>query len=425
MKVLHVTSYDRLGGAGIAAFRLHQALRKEGIDSWMLVRTKGSDDPFVAEIGSPKAQRLWSKAFSRRLAVRGRGWLGAKVTKLLGMEGCSFNILPTGLHKVLNASDADVIHFHWINNEMISIKEIAKIKKPLVWTLHDCWPFLGAEHHSGADYWKADDGGQRTEIRDQKEEPKTHSLKSKASIIFLKKKQKCWQHLTVHFVAPSCWMADQVRQSRLFANAPVTVIPNGLDTNVFKPMDKAECREKFDLPQDRNLILFGAYNPLEPNKGSDLLEKSLFEMPIKICNNTDLVVFGCDGDQNIAELKTYWMGVISSEREMAVLYNAGDVICVPSRIENLPTVIAEALACGIPSIGFKVGGIPDMIEHKVNGWLAEPYDTEDFCKGIQWFFEERDYSSFRSKAEMMFAGKAVAQQHNSVYRAAKSLTNIK
>ena len=129
MKILHITNYDRLGGAGIAAFRLHQALRKAGIDSRMLVRKKLSDDPYVEEV--------WG------LLIRVRGWLGAKITRELGMEGCSLNILPTKLHKVLNASDADVIHLHWITNEIISIKEIAKINQPLVWTLHDMWPLLG------------------------------------------------------------------------------------------------------------------------------------------------------------------------------------------------------------------------------------------------------------------------------------------
>ena len=420
MKVLHVTNYDRLGGAGIAAFRLHQALRKEGIDSRMLVRTKGSSDPFVSEVTLPKARSLWSKAFPRRLAVRGRGWLGVKITRLLGMEGCSLNIFPTGLHKILNASDADVIHLHWVNNEMISIKEIAKIKKPLVWTLHDCWPFLGAEHHSDADYWKTGDGGQKSEDRGQTSEicsqkeapssptrseaggttattkgrgnPQSSGLKSKASLFIFRKKQRAWKHLNVQFVAPSSWMAEEVRQSRLFADASVKVIPNVLDTNVFKPMDKMECRKLFNFPLDKKLILFGAYNPMDPNKGSDLLEQALIAMPKELRGNTDLVVFGAEGEDHIAGLKTHWMGVVSSEEEMTELYNAADVVCVPSRRESFGQTASESLACGVPVVAFRTTGLMDIVDHKENGYLADPFDAGDLAQGLQWVLSSRNLS---------------------------------
>jgi len=448
VKILHISNYDTLGGAGIAAYRLHVALRKAGVDSWMLVRRKGSNDPTVEEVGSfdPGEGCLLPMAGSKkkkpqqpiiqqlnncriRFMVRARGWLGAKMTRLLSMEGCSLNIFPTGLHKVLNASDVDVIHLHWINNEMISIKEIAKINKPLVWTLHDCWPFLGAEHHSFANYWR------RSENRDQKienseqpiatdnQQPATSTaLYDMVNQWIFQKKRRLWNRLNVSFIAPSHWMAKQVRQSRLFRAAPVTVISNCLDLDVFKPMDRAECRQRSGLPKDKKLILFGAYNPRDSNKGSDLLEWALAEFPEGIWKNTELAVFGAEGEKDVAGLTTHWLGIISSEKKLAELYNTADIFVCPSRKETLPTTIAEALACGVPCVGFNIGGIPDMIVHQQNGWLAEPYDPKDFCDGIEWVMggktaleqEERSQNA-RTKGKCMFAEKAVVQRHVVLY----------
>jgi len=561
MKILHVTNAN-IGGAWIAAHRLHTALRKAGVDSRMLVRTKGSEDPFVTEVGDqgsggreqsaegrehraerreqsaesieqseeshapcampsaprsplhasprsvhssdPKAYGLWPKALSTSLAVRGRGWLGAKLTRALGMEGCSLNIFPTGLHKVLNASDADVIHLHWINNEMISIKEIAKIKKPLVWTLHDMWPLCGAEHFPG---WATGRGGGVEEVRacggsgvedrtfyheahelhekenldgmnridrirrkkaagrrlqaagrqsypkplisnfksqisGLKSHPKASSLRSKVSSAIntwiFKRKQKAWRNLRVHFVAPSRWMAEQVRKSELFADAPVTVIPNTLDLEIFKPMDQAECRRKRGLPLDKKLILFGAHDPLDPNKGVDLLEKALQELPEEDRGCIGVVVFGCKGEWKIGGLETYWLGAVAGEREMAEVYNAGDVICVPSRRESFGQTAAEAMSCGVPAVAFRTGGLIDIIDHKQNGWLAEPFEPKSLAEGILWSpgvsesgsgdLRKQDQGSegsdqtagilgtCREKAENMFSAEPVANQYQSVYR---------
>ncbi len=549
MKILHVTNYDNLGGAGIAAYRLHTALRKGGIDSWMLVRTKGSDDPFVSEVRNQRSEIRGQKSengnrfqrFERlqrarrafqRLPVRARGWLGTKVTRLLGMEGCSLNIFPTGLHKVLNASDADVIHLHWINNEMISIKEIAKITKPIVWTLHDCWPLLGAEHHSCAKYWqvghekheKAQENSGTTEYTEHTEEcldginridriqesatdvceagdslangfekksqaianaritgrtgsqsgcgsfPSLRFLRSFAankksvssapSVVkendfsakgrsasggngfnvqrgtecrfnavahavnrcIFRLKKRAWKQLRVHFVAPSNWMAEQVRKSELFADAPVTVIPNCLDLDVFQPLEQLECRRKWNLPLDKKLILFGAYNPLDPNKGLDLLEGALHQLPEETRESMGVVVFGCKGDWNVGGLQTCWLGAIGSEREMAELYNAADCTCVPSRIETLPTVIAESMACGVPCVGFRVGGVPDMIAHEKTGYLAQSFDTEDYATGIRRTLDQRSEvgdrtsSMCRRKAEAMFSEKVVSEKCVAVYK---------
>ncbi|MBC8206009.1 MAG: glycosyltransferase [Kiritimatiellales bacterium] len=468
MKVLHVTNYDNLGGAGIAAHRLHMALRKVGVDSRMLVRRKGTNDPTVEEVGSftpvdscslvvgkgrdKKPQQPIIRQLNNcraRLPVRARGWLGAKLTKALGMEGCSLNIFPTGLHKVLNASDADVIHLHWINNEMISIKEIAKINKPIVWTLHDMWPLCGAEHFPGwatAAGRRTEDGSQRTKAGDQRsgvgEGEKASENKTPATSTqhpatgvalhdavnrwIYRKKMQSWQRLHVHFVAPSNWMAEQVRQSVLFANAPVAVIPNCLDLEIFQPLEQSECRKKLGLPLDKKLILFGAFDPLDPNKGLDLLEAALKKLPEETRESTGVVVFGCRGESRIGGLETFWLGKVSNDWNMAEVYNAGDLTCVPSRRESFGYTAAESLACGVPVVAFRTSGLIDIVDHQESGWLADPFDTEDLVNGISWVLEGAGLSRRsadaglskhnRTKAQHCFANEIVVRDYLSFSR---------
>ena len=416
MKILNVSSSDVLGGgSGIAAYRLHKGLLKIGVESRMLVRRKGTNDPTVEEVGSfapvdscslevdrnengrphqPIIQQL--NSWRVRRMVRVRGWLGARLVEILGMKGASLNVFPTGLHKVLNASDADVIHLHWPHGEMISIREIAKINKPLVWTLHDCWPFLGAEHHSSAEYWRcSEDRGQKIDDSEQpsaasNQQPSTRvALHNAVNKWIFRKKMRSWPRLNVSFVAPCDWMAEQMQQSRLFAAAPVTVIPNGLDLNVFQPLEKSECRQHFNLPLDKKLILFGAYNPMDPNKGIDLLEKALLALPEDDRKDVELVVFGANGSRNIAGLKTHWMGVIPSEKEMAALYNTSDVVCVPSRRESFGQTASEAIACGVPVVAFRTSGLIDIVDHKKTGYLADPFSIESFAQGVQWLLQQR------------------------------------
>lgn len=363
MKVLHVTNFDRLGGAGIAAYRLHRGLRGMGVDSRMWVRRKGTGDPQVTEVGAGSA---W-----KRLRVRGSGWLGVRLARGLGAAGGSLNVLPTGLHKFLNASDADVIHLHWIHNEMISIREIGKIEKPIVWTLHDMWPLCGTEHHPESPYWRKTSGSS------EQGEPTGINRR-----IFLMKKT-AWNRLPIALVAPSRWMADQARASRLFSTRPVTVIPNGLDLDVFRPMDGRACRRRLNLPSDRKLVLFGAHDPADPNKGLDLLARALKSASPEFRASADVVVFGASSGTDLPGTRTHWMGRITDEGVMAALYSASDVLVCPSRRENFPGVVAEALACGLPCVAFRVGGIPDLIEDGRTGWLAEPYDTDGLARGLE------------------------------------------
>ena len=244
MKVLHVSCAD-IGGAGIAAARLSQALISRNVDSSLLVCRKQGGASFVHEI--PAMQKFFSRI---RAAVANRVLSG------LGfLEGGfkSVNCFPSGLHKKLNASDADMIHLHWVNAEMISVAELAKITKPVVWTLHDMWPFCGAEHYTTSARYisgyrssefgvqSSEDVDQRADVRVQSSEnevrsnlqPATSNRRTKVDLdhwVF-RRKQKHWKDWRPHIVTCSNWLGDCARQSMLLKDLPIDVIPNCLDLN--------------------------------------------------------------------------------------------------------------------------------------------------------------------------------------------------
>jgi glycosyltransferase involved in cell wall biosynthesis len=357
--------------------------------------------------------------------VRGRGWLGVKLSRMLGMEGASLNVIPTGLQHYLNGSDADVIHLHWIHNEMISIREIAQIKKPLVWTLHDMWPLCATDHF--------------TEHMIPPFSPALKGLSRAVSAYIYRLKKRLWNNLCVHLVAPSKWIAERAQQSDWFPRTPCSVITNGLDLDTFRPKDKEQCRRQLGLPQERKLILFGAHNPQDRRKGGDLLVQALYEMKRKIRENVNVVIVGRACGLAMAGLPTHWMGSMATESGMATLYNAADTFVCPSRADNLPNMIAEAIACGLPCVGFRVGGIPEMVDHKRTGWLAEPYRVEDLGAGMEWALgltsrlekknnrstsaecieadpdRKKMMAACREKAESLFCARQAAQKHLGVY----------
>jgi len=358
MKVLHVSFADSGGGAGRAAGRLHRAERRLGIESRMLVAQRLTDDPAVVHAG---------RLFPGRNAL---SWqLEQRLLRRAPDSGSierALNLVPSGLHRRINASDADVVHLHWINGGMISVPEIGKIRKPLVWTLHDMWPFAGAEHYTadGDRRWRT---GYSTDTLDGRT---------------WNRKRRHWRKIDPVIVAPSRWMADCSRASALFRQHRVRVIPNPVDPSEFQPRDKAAARAALNLPHDRRIVLFGAHDAGSGRKGFDLLRAALAALTPPTDESVDVVVFGSPPADASFPLRTRVLGWVNADLDL--LYSAADVLVAPSRIDNLPNTVAEAAACGLPSVAFRVGGLPDLITHRRTGYLAEPFDPGDLAAGIRW-----------------------------------------
>ncbi len=374
MKILHLTTSFVQQSAG---YRLHRGLINLGLDSHVLVGFKGVNDSTVHGAESSwtnKAANL--KNLVDQLPVR----LYPQRTGLI----FSPSIVPDRMISKIDKFNPSIVHLHWICGGLIRIETLKKIKRPIVWTLHDSWAFTGGCHipYNCKNY--------------HENCGKCPTLKSKTdhdlSRFILLRKKKSWQDLGITIVTPSTWLRDCVINSNLFANSRVEVIPNGIDVIQFKPIDKNFARRRLSLPNDKKIILFGAINSTsDPNKGFKYLKQSLcYLKEQKILNNTDLVIFGGGESIDIQELgfKVHSKGRIHDDDTLKLLYSAADVFVVPSLSENLPNTILESLACGTPCVAFNIGGIPNLIDHKNNGYLASPFNSVDFAMGIQWVLSD-------------------------------------
>lgn len=332
----------------------------------------------------------------------------------------SGNWLPSAMANEINRSSADVVNMHWVAGETLSIEDIGRIRKPVVWTLHDMWPFCGAEHYASDDEsarWRSGYGAVNRPVGN-------HGLD--LDRLVWQRKRRAWKR-PMHIVAPSHWMAECARQSVLFRDCPVSVIPNVLDTAIYQPLNRDFCRQVLGLPADRPIILFGAIGGArDPRKGYDLLLDALTRLAAIVNTQKMLcVVFGQGTPQSPPALAfpTRWMGYVHDDATLALLYNAADVMVVPSIQENLPQTATEPQACGCPVVAFDCTGFRDAVKHRETGYLARTFDTEDMAIGLHWILEDADRrgrlgKAARQRALRLWAPDVVLQQYLQVYDSA-------
>lgn len=320
-------------------------------------------------------------------------------------------ILPSNWVKRVNASDADVVHLHWVQGEMLSIADIGRIEKPIVWTLHDMWAFCGAEHYTEDLRWR--DGYQR-------DNRPPYESGFDLNRWTWQRKRKQWQR-PMHIVTPSQWLGECVRCSVLMRDWPVSVIPNCLDTGRWAPLEQTLARELLGLPTNVPLLVFGAMGGTsDPRKGFDLLVDTLHELRRQKID-LNLVIFGEHAPRNPIDFgfSTHFLGHLYDDVSMIAAYSAADAMVIPSRQDNLPNTGVEAQACGLPVVAFKVGGLPDVIEHKETGYLAEAHEVHDLAAGISWALEATRKSEVKKAARDVTLKKTdsikVAAQYLQVY----------
>lgn len=400
MKPLLLSTFDISGGAARAAYRLHQGLIGSGADSRMLVRSKFSQD--VSVIGADKPALHALNRLHPKLD-------GLPKTLLKGLDRkkrtpYSVQWIPDFLLDQVNQFDPDIINVHWVGGGFLNIETISKFKRPVVWTLHDMWAFTGGCHYSqGCDRY------QRF-CQACPQMPPRYNLD--LSHWIWKRKAQSWANLTATVVTPSQWLANCARASSLFKNHRIEVIPYGLDTEVFRPIEQSLARYKLNLPQDKRLILFGA------SDGTNNLRKgfSFLKVALEILSQNDLknqfelVIFGASKSNQSIDLgiKAHYLGNLSDEITLTCAYSAADVFVAPSLEDNLPNTVLESLACGTPCVAFTIGGMPDLIDHYRNGYLANAIDSSDLARGIAWVLERQAISpqvlreAARAKAEQSF-----------------------
>ena len=414
MKIIHLCVTDTLGGAARAAYSLNKVLNNAGINSAMLVQKKFSNDdtvfPFVdssIEEFNYAKRFIFDYAFITLLTLKERGrfslpYWGVDITQ----------------HTLIK--EADILHLHWINQGFFSFKtfqSLAEINKSIVWTFHDMWAFTGGCHYSLDCEKYESDCFNCPALRFPSKNDFSHKT-------FLKK-ISLFESFKFNIVTCSNWLAEKVKKSFLLKNYPVTVIPNTLDINIFKPIEKNTARSAFNLAENKFFILFGTMTVNDKRKGFELLKSSLVKLynnNVSLRDKVEIIVFG-SADYKLSSdipFKTNFLGRIKTDEKIALSYNCADVFVAPSIEDNLPNTVMESLACGTPVAAFNIGGMPDMIEHMINGYLAKPFEIEDLSNGIVWLLQEKGAGknfqpAARDKVLKNFAPEIVSKKYIQIY----------
>jgi len=412
MRVLIVNTSERTGGAAVAANRLMDALNNNGVKAKMLVRDKQSDALTVVPL--PKSWKLHGHFLWERFCV----WLHLRLRRqhLFDIDIANAG---TDITRLREFKEADVIHLHWINQGMLSLQDIRKILrsgKRVVWTMHDIWPAT-AICHLTLDCRKFETGCQQCRLL-------PGASHNDLSAKVWKQKQRMLEGQQITFVACSQWLAGEAQRSALLQGQRITSIPNPIDTRIYRPLDQQEARRELGLPTDQHLILFVSQRATNPYKGMQYLTEAchlLVSQYPEMRGNTAIVVLGGHAEEVTDPLpfKSYPLGYVNDEQRIVKIYNAADVFVLPSLSENLPNTIMEAMACGIPCVGFHVGGIPEEIDHQENGYVATYRDAVDLAKGIRWALDEAPKEEVRKaclrKVAHNYSQQSVAQRYIEIY----------
>lgn len=381
MKILHISYSDTKGGAARAAYRIHRSVLDSGINSSFRVVHKAQADATVTDWYRETfwllLQQRWYQRWHQRIK---------KIWKPAIKDLYSFGKTGIDIVDEINHSDADIVHLHFVA-DILSVKEIGRIKKPLVWTMHDMWAFCGAEHYAPEGIAARYSTGYTNENY-----PAGDQGPDLCRMVW-EEKQKHWAHQQFHIVGTCRWLEKSVKESKLFGNHPFYLVPYPLDTeHIWRPVEKQTARKALHLPLDKKLVIMGADGGIQnPRKGGDLLRKAILAVTGSGTSDVEVLIFGQSAPDKTEEwgCPVHWLGAVNDDRYMALCYAAADVMVVPSRQEAFGQTTTEAMACGTPVAAFAIGGLNDTVQHKVTGWLAQPFDTDDLAAGILWLLEDQ------------------------------------
>jgi glycosyltransferase involved in cell wall biosynthesis len=401
MKVLFLNYTDE-GGAGLACLKIVDSLKKK-IKCDYKVRIKIKKNKYYETIDHNNSIKIdnYKKIFNRIFS------------KLANKNIKSFqspDLFSSNFNKFINASDYDLVHLVWING-FLSIEDIGKINKPIVWTFADMWPFTGINHYDADNnkaFWK-----------------KRNFLTFKKNNLFnfdrylLEKKILHWNNLDLNIVTPSKWLKDCCNKSQIFYKKKIDIIPWPINLKIFKKRNKTESRKKLKLSLRKKLIVFGCINGINDHrKGWDLLSKSISINK----DNFEIIIFGTKKPKNFQsnfKQKIRWLGKINSSKKISELFSASDVLALPSRYDNLPQVAMEAQACGLPILSFAIGGVKEMINHKKNGYIAKKFCIEDFSTGLSWLIKNNSSKMIKANinhAKKKYESNKIANDYIKLYK---------
>lgn len=408
MRVLHLNTDDQAGAAR-SAFRLHQGLQRlpEFESVFVVGRSKLEsrlsrplEPAFMARV----TKEIYS-SFNRYLAGR-----VADDWRIL----VSFNRLPRLTAPFVARFQPDIIHLHWIGNGFLPLANIARFRRPVVWTMHDMWSFTGGCHYDLGCNGYRETCGTCPMVKD--------SFARRLVRWSYQQKQSAYHRQAITFIAPSLWLAECARRSSLLSRQRVEQIPYGLDLELFFPWDKSAARNELDLPHDKKILLFGAVQA-DRRKGLQHLLAALRQL--RQSSTSDQLCLATFG--HIPEalrhlgFPLHSFGRIHDDRKLTRIYAACDIFLAPSEQDNLPNTVLEAMACGVPCLAFSIGGMPDMIQHQQTGFLATPFDVAEFAAGVRWILSDPERQrhisqNARKQAETRFGLLRQAQAYAHIYQ---------
>lgn len=411
MKIVHLVT-DDIGGAGRAARRINESLNKLGYDSSVIVLEQHDCSSSVVKILENRKKRFIFKCI--RKIYQKINWKLYEIKK--------FSELGYGLdlNKMEEIHSADIVHLHWINYCMISKKGLMAIlkEKTVVWTLHDMWPLTAGCYYDN-------ECGQ---YKKKCSECPLINVKSRRRITeraWTKKNSLFSGAKNLVFVGCSSWITDCARNSALINKFQAINIPNPINVKIFSKVENNDLRNKLRISKDHKIILFGAMSSdSDERKGYRYLKEAIKGLTEKKCT---AVVFGNSSpiDSKDFDMPVIGLGRIKEDYYLAEVYSMADVFAAPSSQENLSNAVMESLSCSTPVVAFDIGGMSDMIKHQYNGYLAKPFNTGDFMKGIEYCFTHPEMGeNARTLSENKFSMDNVGRQYLNLYESSKTLHSV-
>jgi glycosyltransferase involved in cell wall biosynthesis len=409
LKVLLANTFEIRGGTGRVASRLHNGFLAAGVDSHFFVQIATGDNPHLVTAKSKLARGmdvLRPTIDQIPLYLCAPGWRKQQFSSQWFPDSFLANVSPI---------QPDIINLHWICKGFVRIETLKKLKQPIVWTMHDMWPFTGGCHHSDACLRFEQSCGACPMLGGQHERDLSRWVWNR--------KVNAWKKLEFTVVSPSRWLAEQASRSSLFGGRRIEVIPNGVDTERYRPGDRNYVRQLFNFPLNKQLIMFGAADVSNTAKGLPDLKQALKRLiDMGWQDRVELVVVGASSHESLGDLpfKIHSLGRLSDDISLALVYGAVDLFVAPSIKESFGNMVMEAMACGTPCVAYKVGGVPDIIDHELNGYLATLHDIDSLASGINWVLEDISRwqilsSQARRKVESEFNLECLVKRYINLY----------
>jgi glycosyltransferase involved in cell wall biosynthesis len=415
MKILLIGKHPRTGGAAIATTRLLEALKDRQVEVKMLVQEGGLEEEGIFSTTKGVVKR-WINLF--RFIVERLVFLRQERSKSIRFL---FSLANTGESIIGNKHvlEADVIHLHWVNAGFLSLKSLRKLfqlGKPVVWTFHDMWPFTGGCHYALDCREYTRECGQCPYLKKPGKGDLSHRI--------WRKKEKLFKNNQLRVITPSNWLQQCVRESSLLHHMEIDTIHNPVDHELFRPVDREEACRNLGLDPAIRYILFGAANMKNVLKGFNYFLEATGILADEVDNEggVEILLFGKTREDvvKLFPLKTRNIAFVQSVQTIVELYSVAHSFVIPSLQDNLPNTIIESMLCGTPVVGFRTGGIPEMIDHKVNGYLANWKSSIDLAEGMRWILSSDDYEKIsadtRDLALKRFSKDRSVEMHIDLYR---------